>query len=159
MSQKKFSARLGADAGALFVEVPFDVKKEFGKARPPVKVSINGHSFPSTVAVYGGKYYLPVRKDRREAAGVQAGETVTVTVALDTDVRKVAPPRDLSVALARQASAKAQWEKLSYTQRKELADAVANAKRPETRARRVQKIVNDLVAMAKARSAAKAAGR
>jgi hypothetical protein len=73
MPAKRFRAKLGADAGALFVAVPFDVEKEFGKARAPVKVSINGYSYRSTISVYGGKYYLPVRGDRREAAGVKGG--------------------------------------------------------------------------------------
>jgi hypothetical protein len=84
MSAKSFRAKLGAEGHALFFEVPFDVKKEFGKARPPVKVSVNGHSYRSTVSVYGGKYYLPVRMERREEAGIKAGNIIKVTVALDT---------------------------------------------------------------------------
>jgi hypothetical protein len=80
MSAKRFKATLGGDAGGLFVSVPFDVKREFGRARTPVKVSINGFSYSSTVSVYGGKYYVPVRKERREAAGVRVGDIVEVTI-------------------------------------------------------------------------------
>ena len=144
MSAKRFKAKLGADAGALFVEVPFDVKKEFGKARPPVKVSINGYRYRSTISVYGGKYYLPVRRERREAAGVKAGDLVEVTIQPDTEVRRVDPPAALSAALAKNAPAKAQWEKLSYSHKKEHADAILQAKKSETRARRVQKILGEL---------------
>jgi len=144
MSAKGFKAKLGADAGALFVEVPFDVKKEFGKARSPVKVSINGYSYRSTISVYGGKYYLPVRKDRREAAGVRAGDIVEVTMQPDTKVRKVDPPAALSAALAKNGPARAQWERLSYSRKKEHADALLQAKRSETRARRVQRILEKL---------------
>src|SRR5215467_13691829 len=87
MSAKSFHAKLGAEGHALFFEVPFDVKKEFGKARPPVRVSVNGHSYRSTVSVYGGKYYLPVRREHREAIGLKQGDIVRVTVAPDTAAR------------------------------------------------------------------------
>lgn len=146
MSAKRFNAKLGGDAGTLFVEVPFDVKKEFGKARPPVEVSINGYSYRSTVSVYGGKYYVPVRRERREAAGVKAGEIVEVTLAVDTAVRKVKPPPQLSTALAKNGPARAQWERLCYTHQKEHAEAILQAKKYETRARRVRKILEKLTA-------------
>src|SRR5262249_32668668 len=132
MPVKKFSARLGAEGHTLFFEVPFDVKQEFGKARPPVKVSVNGYSYRSRVSVYGGKYYWPVRSERREAAGVKQGDIVQVTVAADTAVRTVQPPPALSAALAKNSAAKAQWQKLSYTYKKEHANAIREAKKPET---------------------------
>jgi bifunctional DNA-binding transcriptional regulator/antitoxin component of YhaV-PrlF toxin-antitoxin module len=144
MSAKRFRAKLGGDAGALFVDVPFDVKKEFGRARSPVKVSINGYSYRSTISVYGGKYYLPVRRERREAAGVEVGDIVEVTIEPDNEIRRVDPPPALSAALTRNGAARAQWERLSYSQKKEHADAVLQAKKSETRARRVQKILEKL---------------
>ena len=144
MSAKRFRAKLGGDAGALFVDVPFDVKKEFGKARPPVKVSINGYKYRSTISVYGGKYYLPVRRERREAAGVKLGDIVEVTIQPDTEIRRVDPPAALSAALARNGPAKAQWERLSYSQKKEYAEAVLGAKKHETQARRIQRIIKAL---------------
>jgi hypothetical protein len=144
MSAKRFRAKLGSDAGALFVEVPFDVKEEFGKARPAVKVSIDRYSYRSTISVYGGKYYLPVRRDRREAAGVKAGDVVSVTIQADTGVRKVNPPPALSAALAKNGPARAAWARLSYSQKKEHAEAIRQAKKPETRVRRIQKILEKL---------------
>src|SRR6516225_3539164 len=136
MPVKKFRARLGAEGHALFFEVPFDVKQEFGKARPPVRVSVNGHSYRSTVSVYGGKYYLPVRREHREAARLKHGDIIQVTVAPDTAARTVQPPRALLAVLAKNSAAKMQWQKLSYTHKKEHADAIRQAKTPETRARR-----------------------
>jgi Domain of unknown function (DUF1905)/Bacteriocin-protection, YdeI or OmpD-Associated len=144
MAAKTFKAKLGGHAGGLFVTVPFDVKREFGKARPPVKVSINGVKYRSTVSVYGGKYYLPVRKERREAAGVKLGDVVEVTIQPDTEVRRVHPPAALGAALAKNGPARAQWEKLSYSHKKEHAEAVLQAKKPETRARRIRKILEQL---------------
>jgi hypothetical protein len=149
MSIKSFRTKLGSDAGALFIEVPFDVKKEFGRARAPVKVSISGYQFESTVAVYGGKYYVPIRKDRRDSAGVKAGDSVNVTLAPDTAVRTVKPPPELSAALANNATAQAHWAKLSYSHKREHADAILKAKRPETRARRVQAVVEKLTSSVK----------
>jgi Bacteriocin-protection, YdeI or OmpD-Associated/Domain of unknown function (DUF1905) len=127
-----------------FIELPFDVRQEFGKARPPVKISINGYSYRSTVCVYGGKYLVPVRKNRQEAAGVKPGDTVKIIVATDVEARTVEPPPDLKVALSQNASAKVRWEKLSFTQKRELAEAILEAKKPETRLRRVQKTLEML---------------
>jgi len=149
MSTKKFRAKLGAEGHALFFEVPFDVKQEFGKARPPVKVTINGYSYRSTVSVYGGRYYLPVRQERREAAGLKAGDIIEVTVALDTEPRTVTPPPELSAAFKKNEAAKERWEKLSYTHKKEHAQAILQARKPETRARRVEKTLEMLAAKAK----------
>ena len=146
MATKRFRAKLGSEGRPLFVIVPFDVRKEFGRARPPVKASINGHSYCSTICVYGGKYYLPVRSDHREAAGVKAGDVVEVTIAPDTEVREVEVPTELAAVFAENRQAKASWEQLSYTSRKEHANGILTAKKPDTRARRVQKILESLTA-------------
>ena len=129
-----------------FVELPFDVRQEFGKARPPVKISINGASYRSTVCVYGGKYLIPVRKDRQEAAGVKPGDIVKVTVAPDDEERTVQPPPDLKAALSQNVPAKARWKKLSFTHKRELAEAILDAKKPDTRARRLKKTLEMLTA-------------
>jgi hypothetical protein len=129
-----------------FVQLPFDVPQEFGKARPPVKVTINGFSYRSTVCVYGGEYFIPVRKDRQEAARVKPGETCKVTIASDNGIRQVDPPADLKAALAKNPSAKARWDGLSFTHKKEHALAILEAKKPETRARRLQKTLQMLTA-------------
>ena len=149
MSAKSFRAKLGAKGHSLFFEVPLDVRKEFGKARPPVEVTINGYTYRSTVSVYGGKYYLPVRQERRDEAGLKGGDIIDVKVALDTEPRTVTPPSELSAAFKKSAAAKVQWEKLSYTHKKEHADAISQAKKPETRARRVEKTLQMLAAKAK----------
>ena len=142
MSARSFKTKLGSG----FIELPFDARKEFGKVRAPVRVSINGYSYRSTIAVYGGRYYVPVRRERRDAAGVQAGDIVRVTIAPDTDVRTVEPPPELAAALAKNDLARAQWENLSYTHKKEHAEAVLQAKKPDTRARRIQNLLKELTA-------------
>ena len=127
-----------------FVELPFDVRKEFGRARPPVKVTINAYTYRSTVSVYGGKYFIPVRKSNQDAAAVKPGDICKVTVASDTEVRQVTPPPDLKAALAKNPPARARWEKLSFTHKKEHAQALLDAKKPETRARRLHKTMEML---------------
>ena len=149
MSAKKFRAKLGAEGHSLFFEVPIDIKKEFSRARPPVKVTINGYSYRSTVSVYGGKYYLPVRQERRDDAGLKAGDIIEVKIALDTEPRTVTPPPELSAAFKKNGAAREQWDKLSYTHKKEHADAILQAKKPETRARRVEKTLQMLAAKAR----------
>jgi Bacteriocin-protection, YdeI or OmpD-Associated/Domain of unknown function (DUF1905) len=145
MASKTFKTNFG-DGG---IELPFDVRKEFGKARPPVKVTINGFTYRSTVSVYGGKYFIPVRKDRQEAAKINLGDICKVTVASDTEAREVDPPPDLKAAFAKNTAARAQWEKLSFTHKREHAEALLAAKKPETRARRLQKTLEMLAAKSK----------
>jgi hypothetical protein len=137
---KTFRAKLGTEgAGSLFFEVPFDVKAAFGKARPPIKVTINGFTYRSTPAVYGGHTYVPVRASNREAAGVKVGDTVTITLDLDTAPREVKLPAELARALKRDDRARAGWEALSYSHKKEHAEAIASAKKAETREARLQR--------------------
>ena len=146
---KRFKAKLGSEGpGSLFIEVPFDVKAAFGKARPPVKVTVNGHTWRSTVSVYGGRAYLPVRKSNRDAARVTVGDVVSVAIELDTDARTVEPPEELARALAKNARARAGWARLSYSHKREHAEAIDGAKKPETRARRIAKAIEMLVARA-----------
>jgi Bacteriocin-protection, YdeI or OmpD-Associated/Domain of unknown function (DUF1905) len=142
MPSKNFKAVL--EKG--FVELPFDVRKEFGRARPPVKVTINSYTYRSTVSVYGGKYFIPVRKSHQEAALVKPGDICRVTIASDTEAREVNPPPDLKTALQKNPTAKACWDKLSFTDKKEHAQALLQAKKPETRARRLEKTLEMLVA-------------
>jgi len=137
--KKTFKVKLGAELHALFFEVPFDLKAELGSARPPVRVTVNGYAYRSTPAIYGGRTYIPVRREHREAAGVEVGEVVRVSLELDTQPRVVKVPPALAVALRKDARAKKAWAALSYSHQKEHAAAIEEAKKPETRARRVAK--------------------
>lgn len=150
MAKKRFRVKLGAEEqNELFFEVPFDVKAELGKARAPVKVTVNGYAFRSTVSVYGGRYYVPVRRDRREAAGVKVGDVVDVTLELDTEPRVLEIPPELTAALARNKTARALWEKLGRSHQREHVEAIAACKKPETRARRAAKTIEMLLAAGK----------
>lgn len=127
------------------IYIPFDVEQVFGAKQVPVKVLINGIENRSTIVRRGGKYMMVVPKHFRDAAGVKAGETITVEMERDTEPRTVEPPPDLLDALNENAQAKAVWEKLSYTHQKEYANAVLESKKPETRSRRIEKTIEELM--------------
>jgi len=129
---------------ATFFEVPLDVPAVFGRARPPVRVTIGGHTYRSTIAVYGGRYFVPLNRQNREAAGVAAGDEVTVELEADTDERTVTVPDDLRAALDGDEPARAAFDALSYTHRREYVEWITEAKREETRRRRVEQTVERL---------------
>ena len=127
--------------------VPDHVVEELGSGKKPkVAVRLGDHTYRSTVAVYGGEYMLPLSAENRNAAGVSAGETVTVGVELDTSERTVTVPGDLAAALAEASGAREAFDALSYSKQRAHVIAVESAKRPETRARRVEKVVGELSA-------------
>jgi hypothetical protein len=124
--------------------VPVEVVAAFSKGkRPKVKVSLNSYTYRSTVAAYGDDFMLPLSQEHREAAGVQAGDTVEVTLELDTEPRTVEVPDVLAAALAENDLRDA-FDALSYTMRKEYVRQVTMAKAEETRQRRIAKIVAKL---------------
>ena len=129
---------------ATYFEVPLDVPAVFGRARAPVRVKIGGHTYRSTIAPYGGRYLLPLNRANREAAGVAAGDAVEVEIELDEEPRVVAVPEDLAAALAGDPDAAAAFEGLSYTHRREYVQWIVEAKREETRRRRIEKTLADL---------------
>ena len=108
-----------------------------GARRFPVLATVNGHSWRTTVTSMRGEFLLGLNRGVRESAGVQAGDTVEVAVELDTAPRDVDVPEALAIALAADPAANAAFTALAFTHRKEYARWIAEAKRPETRNRRV----------------------
>jgi hypothetical protein len=130
--------------GVLLIEVPARVMAALTeKKRIPVNVTLNGIGYRSTIAVYGGKFYIPARKEIREAAKLAAGQRAHVTLEADTAARTVTVPSDLARAL-RGAKLRPTFDALSFTRRKEHVAAVTEAKRPETRVARIEKVVKGL---------------
>jgi Bacteriocin-protection, YdeI or OmpD-Associated/Domain of unknown function (DUF1905) len=129
---------------ATYFEVPLDIPELYGRARPPVRVQIGGHTYRSTIAVYGGRYYLPLNRANRTAAGVAAGQTVTVEIDVDDEPRTVDVPEDLQKALAADAEAAAAYEGMSYSHRREYVDWIVEARRAETRRRRIEQTLERL---------------
>ena len=134
----QFSAELErAGKTSARLRVPLDLKELYGRARPPLRVTIRGHTWRTTPGVYGGVAYIGLNRDVRNAAGVDAGDRVQVTMQLDTEPRTVGLPDDLRAALEGDPVAHAAFDKLSFTHRREYVEWVEDAKRPETRTRRI----------------------
>ncbi len=125
--------------GVLFIEVPERVVRALGEwKRAPVRATLNGVRYRTTVAVYGGKYVLPARREIRENAKLEPGGRARVTLEADTAPRTVAVPADPARALSA-AGLKGTFDAIAFTHRKEYVAWVTSAKRDETRASRVAK--------------------
>src|SRR5438552_7795290 len=139
MPELRFEGRLESDQGACFVRIPPEVLTTLGqRKRAPVKVTIKAYTYRTTIAVYGGKSYIGVRREVREAAGVMAGNPLTVGLEYDAEIRAVDLPQALRRALEADAAAAAAFEKLSYTRKKEFIQWVTGAKRADTQRRRME---------------------
>jgi hypothetical protein len=127
------------------IEVPSSVVDALAAGkRPPVRVTLHKHTYRTTVARMGGRFLVPVSAEVRKAAGVTAGDELDVGIELDDAPRTVDVPADLAAALAEAPGAAQAWEKLAYTHQKEWARSVEDAKKPETRARRIAAAVEAL---------------
>ena len=146
-----FKAPLVVEGPASFIELPCDPREVFGKLRAPVKVTLNGYSYRSTIVAMGGPPCIGVRASHRTAAGLKGGDLVDVRLELDEEKREVTPPADLVKALKAVPGAWDRWRGLSFTHQREHAEAIEDAKKPETRARRIAKAV-EMVRAAKPKS-------
>ena len=123
-------------------EVPPEVVESLGKGKkPPVRVTINGHTYRSSVAVMGGVYMVGVSAENREAAGVKGGDELDIDIQLDTEKRKVTVPPDLAEALENDPDAKKFFEGLSYSNKLRHVLSIEGAKTEETRQRRIDKAI------------------
>jgi len=139
-----YKTTIQSDGPMCAIPVPFDPKSVFGRMRPPVKVTLNGYTYRSTICAMGGPPGIPLRKSNREAAGLKGNETLEVSLDLDIETRTVTPPADFVKALKAAPPAWERWQDLSYTFQREYVEALAGAKKPETRARRLENAVGTI---------------
>jgi hypothetical protein len=127
------------------IHVPATVVASLGPSkRPPVRITINGHTYRSTVASMGGRFMVGVSAKVREEAGVAGGDTVDVDIELDTQPREVTVPADFAAALKSDAEARRVFDGLSYSRKQRLVVPIEDAKTAETRQRRISKAVSTL---------------
>jgi hypothetical protein len=128
------------------VEVPDEIVEGLGSGkRPKVKVTIGDYTYRTSVAPMGGVSLLGVSAEVRAATGVTPGDELDIAIELDTEIREVTVPDDLSRALAAAPAALAFFDTLSYSNRRRLVMSIDAAKTAETRQRRIDKIVSGLV--------------
>ena len=113
-----------------------------GSKRPAVTITVNGYTYRTTAVRMGGRFLVPLSAEHREAAGLAAGDDVAVEISLDTSPREVTLPEDLAAAM--DGGARTTYDALSYSHRKEWVRWVEEAKKPETRASRIENTVAGL---------------
>jgi hypothetical protein len=127
------------------IEVPAAVVEALGSGkRPAVTVTLHAYSYRTTVAPMGGRFFIPASAEVRKASGVAAGDELDVGIELDTAPRTVEVPPDLAAALGEDPALERAWETLSYTHQREWVRSVLEAKKAETRERRVRAAVEKL---------------
>jgi hypothetical protein len=133
---------LQAGKTATGIQIPDEIVAKLGAGkRPPVKVTIKGHTYRSTIAPMGGVFMVGVSAENREQAGVAGGDTVQVDIELDSAPREVTVPPDFARALKRDAQAKKTFDTLSPSNKKWHVTSIERAKTAETRQRRIDKSV------------------
>lgn len=147
MAQHKFTVKLIGKEGSQVagLQPPFDVVEVFGrKGRVPVKGTINGFPFRSSLMNMGDGHMMCVNAQMRAGAKCKAGDTVKIVMKLDQEERKVELPAYLKKVINSDAQAKERWARLSFTHQKEHVRAIQDAKRDETRERRIAQMMEML---------------
>lgn len=127
------------------IQVPEHILEQLGSSkRPPVRVTIQGYTYRTTIGSMGGRYLIPVSAEHREGAGIAAGQEVEVQLELDTEARELVIPADFSEVLDRHADAKRFFEGLSYSNKRRFVLNIDDAKTAETRQRRIDKAIGML---------------
>jgi hypothetical protein len=148
--KKKFKARAqgaGPNKAWCFIAIPFNVTDVWGaRGQVPVKGTINGFPFRTTIQPMSGTHLLTFNKQLQAGANAKAGDVVSVVMERDTQERAVEVPAELAKAFRGSKQAKTIWDGLAYTHRKEFAQWISSAKQEETRHRRAAKAVDMLVA-------------
>jgi hypothetical protein len=136
----------GKEAGVVAaITPPVDVPEVFGtRGRVPVRGTINGFPFRSSLMPCGGLHMMPVNKTLCQGAGAKPGDMVEVVMERDDEVRTVEAPAELKKELAKSKPARMRWDELAFTHKKEMANSILGAKQEETKKRRLAKVMQVL---------------
>ncbi|HZC34786.1 MAG TPA: YdeI/OmpD-associated family protein [Chthoniobacterales bacterium] len=142
----KFHTKIfSAGKTATGIQIPDEVIQGLGAGkRPPIRVTINGQTYRSTVAVMGGKFMVGVSAENRAKTGVAGGDEIDVEIALDTEPREVTVPAGFAQALKANPGAKKKFDALSYSKKRGFVSGIEGAKTQETRERRIEKAIEQL---------------
>lgn len=143
----RFKVKLDGQEGSSVASLtpPFDIIKTFAtKARVPVRGTINGFPFRSSLMPMGGCHFMVVNKTIRDGANVRAGDVVDVVMERDQEERTVEAPAELEKELKKSKAARERWETLSFTHKKEMANCIRDAKQEDTKKRRLEKVMSVL---------------
>jgi hypothetical protein len=142
----------GSGGGGHLVEVPDHViAKLGGKGRTPVTATFDGAPYRGSIVKMRGTMMIGVTKAIMAEAGVRIGDTLTVVVENDDAPRDVEVPADLAKAFRGEKDAKAEWDRLAFSHQRDYAEVILDAKKPETRARRIEKTIEALLERSRGR--------
>ncbi len=127
-----------------YIEPPFDVEQVFGAKRVKVRATFDGVEYRGSVVKMGGCYMLGITQEMRKKIGKDFGDTVSVTIEKDEEERIIEIPEDFGLLLSADQKAKATYDQLSYTAKKEYITWITEAKREETRQDRIKKALEKL---------------
>lgn len=145
----RFRARAEPAEPMRGLEVPAQLVERLGGGkRPRVIITINGHSWRSRVAIMRGRFLLGLSNANRRAAGVVTGDEVEIELELDPEPPRVSVTQDFARALDSDPAARAAYERLSHSRKRELVHTIEGAKKPETRKRRIERALATLQALA-----------
>lgn len=149
MAQQTFDVLLEKAEGmqSAFITIPFDVREVYGtRGQVKVRGTIDGYPFRSSIApLGGGRHYMVIKKEIRQAIGKEAGDTVKVIMEQDTEPRIVDLPDDVRLLLEQNPAANERFQRLAYSHQKEYVDWITEAKKAETRAARLHKMLASLL--------------
>lgn len=144
--KREFTAEIRRHEGidGAYVEIPFDVEAAFGARRVKVKAWFDGAEYRGSIVRMGGCYLLGLPQPLRKQIEKNPGDMVRVEVEKDEEERIIELPEDFQTALAQDPAAQEQFNRSSYSSQKDYFDWIMSAKKPETRARRIQNAVHML---------------
>ncbi len=148
MEKRSFKAVIRRhDPGWHFIDVPFDTRKAYGMAsRIPVNATVDGLAFRTSLLLDADAHYIVINKAMKEATGKGLGDMINVELDVGDRPREMTVPVDMQQALHKDEKAMERYAALAYSQRKRYIEWVEGAKKPETRARRVSRLINELKA-------------
>jgi len=127
------------------LEVPLEVVESLGGGkRPPITITINGHSWKSRIAIMRGRNLIGFSNANRAATGASVGDEIEIDVELDTEPREIVEPDDFARALDADPAVRARYDALSHSRKRVLVLDIESAKKPETRQRRIEKALETL---------------
>lgn len=142
MAEQRFRTVIQAEGGSAYITLDFDVASAFAtNGRVSVRGSINGHPYRTSISPRQGRWYMIVNRQMRTEFGVEPGDEVDVVIDRDDVPRTIDAPPDLLAAIHSNARASRRWETMSYSHRKQYVTWIESAKRPDTRARRIEQAV------------------
>ena len=143
MAKKRFTTTISTKANSIacWIEMPFDPKEVFGLMRAPVKVTVRGYTYRTTTFKMSGMIFVPFNKAAQVGSNCFGGEKVRVLMESDDASRIIRPPAKFAKVLKAKPTLNAVWKSLSFTNKKEMAKSIRDAKRDETKKSRLEKAI------------------